>query len=188
MIYVSKELPNLFRDRMWTALTQGIMNRSKYNANVNTFRINFYEGTIPEDISTTYTMTPASGTSSVTTAVATSNIPNTLLATITDTSFIDLQVDGDNWISVQLPFAINKVANGTIGFYEFLLNGKGSTYTATSAGSTYNDWYNLHPKSAFYGSVGLLSSGAEIILDTLTITDTVTPNLYELGFNPQITV
>jgi len=189
MVYVSKELPNMFRDRMWKYLTQGVTNRNYMNATKNTFLINFYEGTMPEDISSTYTLTRELGGTSTapTSATATSNIPNKLVAQITDMSFFNLHTDGDNWVSIQVPFQLEWVADGTIGFYEFVLSGQDTTF-AGSQGTSYNNVYEIHPKSAFYGSVGLLSTGADLILDSTTVVSDNMPYLYEIGFNPTITV
>lgn len=216
MIYVSRELPLLYRDRMLTWLNGGI-GSSKYADNREGFIINFYSGTIPADISSTVTRTaPVLGTFNSThnghdfagsvTSTGIASATNVLLAQITDCSFLNLQPDGDQWISLQLPFVIEYVAAGTIGFYEIIFSGQAASHIADTpagkiVGATYdqigvsaadvytdNDLYNISPKSAFYGTIGLLSSGAEIVLDRLDITTESIPFLYELGFNPQITV
>ena len=197
MVYISKAMPNLYRDRLWTWIT-GSGSTFMSGSNESRFVMNFYSGELPEDISSTtyddtvtesfsspYMNKVSNGLESVT------SVTNTKLATISDCSFLTFTTVNEQWVSTQFPFDVEYVADGTIGFFEVLMFGKGvSTTTASWLGSTgtSNGMYNIHPKSAFYGTVGLLGSGSEVVLDKMDITSTSVPKLYEFGLNPQISL
>lgn len=234
----------------------------QYNPNdKGCFRINFYSGTMPAMSSISYNLDVAPSmientwesddyiwdlNAPVVSSSISSNPGNTLLAYIEPT-FLNWSYDGDQLISTQQPQNLIYVADGTIGFYEFLFYGSPERLDAhsstsngrfyyqnqtpdtnaapdysptmnnlyelvdpvtdekidqispSSAGGTKNityhnwrfhdeDYSKVHKFSAIYGSVGILSTGAELIVDRVDISSTSIPKMYEFGINPQLDV